>query len=473
MIIKKLKQITKLLILLITSVFLLNIPQVFASSFSSNFTLNDEALNFANSSEHLSGNGASMDLSSIFWTSRIMESASYSVIDSNSALSSGATPPGPGGGGGSVAGGRLVREGEKDSAKLKNLPDIKKPELELHEAPEDIPEVTAPEQQKPLSKILYEDLDGCSLKFENKFMGTNPYDYDSDNDGIGDCDEKLVYGLDPLKYDPTDDYKGIALFNDYYYTEHKPFFVGRADFGKNHNKSINNTQIQIEKMDPLTMIGLFFIEPKKDLNFVKYSEVYLENGEYKSKIIWEGFEQKNADYFKIDDNYEYTELKVDIPENNILYFENSYIKLTGNSGSEYGIVAIWQNENFIDVSAVVTKKNGEFTIYSPRKFEEGNYTVTLYGLIQEKNKIIQTNYREFDFKVENKSAVISEKVYWDTAPLNFAAVDFLNSYSSTENSHSNSNKAAFETNYLLGFTAFISFMLIGFYFLCKQKKSQN
>ena len=208
-----------------TGLFYIQAQITLASSFSSTFSLNDEALDFANSSENLSGTNASMDLSSIFWTSRIMESASYQVIDSNSSLSSGVTPPSPGGGGGS--GHIPLAEGEKDKAKLSTIKIEEKPELDLHEALEEEPadeeEPVAPEQ--PEVKTYADDRDGCSPRFENKFMKTNPYDYDSDNDEIGDCDEQMVYGLD--------DRTGLALFGDYIYTEDRPFLVGRADFGKN------------------------------------------------------------------------------------------------------------------------------------------------------------------------------------------------------------------------------------------------
>jgi len=457
-------------ILIILSIYLICAVNVFASSFSSTFSLNDEALDFANSSEHLYGSNASMDLSSIFWTSRIMESASYSVIDSNSDLSSGVTPPGPGGGGGEpVAGGRPDRPGEKDSAQLITLPAEEKPQLDLHEAPEIIPEIIKPEQpQTTYGTALKEDLDGCSIKFENKFMKTNPYDYDSDNDGVGDCDEQFVYGLNPLNNDKTDDHTGLALFGDYIYTEERPFLVGRADFGTNTYENTKNLQIQLEQMDPVNILGLFFIQSKKDLNFSQYTQLDLQNDKYKARLYLDGLLQNADDYFKVDNTLLYTELKLDIPEDKILYYTDKYIKLTGNTGENYGVVAIWQNDDFIDVSGVLSNNEGQFIIYTPKELGEGEYTVTLYGLLQDGNKIIQTNYQEIDFKIEQEKAVIINKIYADIAPLDYAAADIINDYNNNlmDLHPSNTNKAS---SPIFGFIAFLTFTLTGFYFLWKQK----
>jgi hypothetical protein len=444
-------------------IFLIQSGIASASSFSSNYSVNDEALDFAASSEQLKGTNATMDLSSISWMGRIAESSSFKVIDSNSTFLQEGTPPVPGG----ASGGGVVIPpqplGENDNAQLQTLPVEQKPNLKLNESPQEISTEVKPEepgeplvQPEPVKTTLAEDSDGCSIGFENKFMKTNPYDYDSDNDGIGDCDEQFVYGL-------KDDYTGLALFNDYIYSQSKPFFVGRADFGEN----TNNLQIQLDQMDPLNTLGLFFLKTKKDLNFAEYAEIDLENGRYQARLYSDGLMQNSADYFKVDNNLLYTKLKLDIPEDNKLSFKDKYIKLTGTSGENYGVVAIWQSDDFVDVSAVLADKKGNFKIYSPGSFEDGEYTVTLYGLIQEGDKIIQTNYQEMNFKVEEDKAAVINMVYADIAQVDYAAADIMNGLNTPSELHSvSNNKTSFP---IMGLIAFVSFTLIGFYFLWKQK----
>jgi hypothetical protein len=49
-------------------------------------------------------------------------------------------------------------------------------------------------------KILDSDADGLSDE-EEKALGTNPYDQDTDHDGLGDYQEVNVYKTNPLNQD--------------------------------------------------------------------------------------------------------------------------------------------------------------------------------------------------------------------------------------------------------------------------------
>ncbi|MBA4336179.1 hypothetical protein C0416_00200 [bacterium] len=401
---------------------------VYASSYSSSFSLNDEALDFAHNTGSLESASYSMDLSGIFWTDRPSESASFKIIDANSDLVAVTPPipPTPGGSGGSVAGGRPDSDsGETDSALIGALPQEESlPDLNLHGVPED----EAPEPLKPVKPVIpnytevtkietaYDDFDGCSAQFEVKYMDTNPYINDTDSDSVEDCDEDWVYGTNPIMKNDNFIHTGIAKSDEFVYTQMKPLFVGRSDFGINEIYLEDFVQLELKLIDPFTEIGMFFLELKDDLNFIGESEIELINGTYYSTLYVKGEKQEKADEVFVDLDKDYELLKVDTPDRGTLKSNGRYVYLEGETGSNYGVVAMWVNEDYVDVSAVLAEENGDYIIASPVELEDGLYSIYIYSVYKDNDKFIQTNHHVISIKMENGVPYILGKVLENKVP---------------------------------------------------------
>lgn len=396
---------------------------VYASSYSSNFSLNDETLDFAHNGGYLESSSYNMDLSGIFWTDRPSESASFTVIDANSDLVGSVPPPPPPpppGGGGPIAGGRPdYEEGETDVALIGMLPEEEeRPDLDLHGVAEEEEQQLRPSVPvvifEPVlddQKIAdHDDFDGCSAQFELKYMNTNPYIYDTDKDTVGDCDEDWVYGTNPIVFDENFVRVGVAKSDKFVYTQKKPLFVGRADFGIEDAYLHNSVQLGIELFDPRTEIGMFFLELKKDLNFIGFSQMDLMSGLYETVLYRNGSKQENPDMINIDTELEYESLEVYMPDRGIFDNENGVVYLRGRSGSEYGVVAFWVRDEYVDVSAVVADMNGEYYIASPKQLEDGEYSVYLYSIYKNGNEFVQTNYQTLGIRMEEEIPYVYEKI---------------------------------------------------------------
>ncbi len=490
MILNKTKTKKQVYFILVTVFLLTNVfvRTAYASSFSSNYSLNDESLSFSNNADTLESSSYSMDMSNLYWTDRTAESNSYSVVDSNSAIDieSGGTSSTPTGGGGSVAGGRPERpdSGESDTAMLiaieEDIEDEAVEDLNLHpssdkpfydafedlyrKATEDaeVPPKLVAKLLSPQGDIRGEDADACSFSFENKFLGSNPYMSDTDKDGIEDCEEALIYGLNPLIHNEIEDYLGISNIEGLIYTEKAPLFVGHA---KNPI-----FQIEITKTDPFVSFGLFFLAVKEDDNFVKISEVEFEDGTYEVRLLYDDNFQTEAEIITIDSSLEYEPLEVSLPKDGQLNSENNIIQINGNTGAYYGVVAVWENESFVDVSAVVSNRDGNFEIYSPQSLEDGEYKVTLYALSKQDGLLVQTNYQEIIFKLEEgESYVLTETQKQNElkiqSKLKYLKAD-LGSIQQMQLGKSTEN-----TNYmyLVSFSIFLLFSLATFFTLCRKK----
>ncbi|MFC1655787.1 hypothetical protein ACFL3C_02875 [Patescibacteria group bacterium] len=488
------KQIYSLLvtILLVTSVF---VHTGYASSFSSNYSLNDESLSYSNNSDTLESSSYSMDMSNLYWTDRTAESSSYSVIDSNSVADTGSsvTPTTPGTGvSGSVAGGTREKpdSGESDSATLIALEEVVEEEegedLNLHSSPdepfedlfedlyrratgEDFGDFVEEIQPKLVAKVVYpqvdvggEDSDACSFSFENRFLGSNPYMPDTDKDEIEDCDEALIYGLNPLVNDEIEGYLGISNIEGLVYTEKAPLFVGHA---KNPI-----FQIEITKTDPFVSFGLFFLAVQGDDNFAEISEVEFEDGTYEAHLLYEDNSQPETEIITIDSSLEYETLELSLPKEGRLDSKNNIIQINGTTGAYYGIVAVWEHESFVDVSAVVSDWDGNFEIYSPQSLEDDEYKVTLYALLKQDDLLVQTNYQEVNFKLESEGAYVLEEAEKQNElkiqpklkylKADVGSIDQMHLERSTENTN---------YMYLLSFSIFLLFSLATFFTLCRKK----
>jgi len=392
-----------------------------ASSYSSTFSVNDEALDFAHNTDYLESSSYTMDLSG----DRPSESASFTVIDSNSDLVA-VTPPTPGGGGGGggvVAGGR-PDTGETDSAVIGALSkDESLPDLNLHDAPEE--QTTKPEEQSfvpgyqgvtTIGTLQNDDLDGCSAQFEVKYMDTNPYINDTDGDSVEDCDEDWVYGTNPIMNNDNFIHTGIAKVNEFVYTQKKPLFVGRSDFGINEIYLEDFVQLELNLINPLTEIGMSFLELKDDLNFIGESEFELINGSYYSTLYTNGEKQEKSDDVFIDLDKDYELLKVDTPDGGILKSDKGYVYLEGETGSDYGVVAMWVNQDYIDVSAVMANEKGDYSIASPSDLKNDFYSIYVYSVYKDNNKFVQTNHHVVSIKMENGVPYILGKVLENKVP---------------------------------------------------------
>lgn len=464
----------------------------FASSFSISYSLNDESLSFSNSSDTLQSSSYSMDMSNVYWTDRTAQVASYSVADSNSGLdiNSGPTPPSASSGNsGQVAGGREKPEqGELDSADLVALEDSTQVEtpgdLELHpssETPykdlfeelykkatgEDFGNYGESQEPRIVAKVDYpplnvrgEDVDGCNFEFEGRFLGSNPYLPDTDKDGIEDCDEALIYGLNPLENEELTDYLGISNLEGLIYTQKKPLFVGHAK----HPVS----QIEFTKTDPFVSFGLFFLEVQKDDNFAEFSPVILEDGEYEAELLYDDKKQNDPEYFRVDSSLEYEPLTVSFPDNFEPDAKNNIVTINGKTGPSYGVVAIWENEDFVDVSAVIADRDGGFIINAPQSYENGKYKVTLYALYKKGDSLIQTNYDEMSFSLEDEKVYISRDAIKKTDLKIQSTLKYLNAdVGSLEKTQLKNNSSNYMT--LLSFSVFLVFSLAIFLVLWRKK----
>lgn len=470
--------ITTLAIVLGVSV---NINVGLASSYSSNYILNDESLNFGSSAGLLESSSYSSDLNDLYWTERNLSSSSYKIVDSNSKIvdASPSPPPSPlppseG------AGGRAPPLGndEYDKAILtsERIPEV--PEKKLHLAPES-EAIKIPKdpilKPAPMFEVEYliEDNDGCSPAFENKFLGTNPYLNDTDKDGIWDCREALIYGLDPNNFDDTHGNVGVAQIIKMVYTQENPFFVGRIDFGSDYMKSNElqtQAQIDIFRKEFSEKIGSVAINYNEDLNFAIFSDVKLEDGVYELNFILDCLKQSVSNMIEIDSKKEYVELTVEISEEKILKTDgDNHILLKGKTGVDYGIVAIWQTEEFIDVTAVVSDSEGSFIINSPKVYDDGEYEVTLYALrMVDQYEIIQTNYKNIKFIVENENIFIKED------DLNYSglfAASLMTPIASGEAESDRAKIVSIEANlsysYWLILLILISFSSLSVHIICK------
>lgn len=452
---------------------------VYASSYSSNFSINDEALDFAHNSDYLESSSYNMDLSGIFWTDRPSESASFTVIDANSDLTSVTppTPPPPSGGGGTtpIAGGRPDR-GETDVAIIGSLPQEQRPDLDLHEsAEEDDEEPFVPIIPEPVATpveigLTYDDFDGCSAQFEMKYMDTNPYRNDTDKDGVEDCDEDWVYDTNPIVENDNFIHAGIAHAEDFIYTQAKPIFVGRSDFGSLESYTEDYTQLGIELVDPTIEMGMFFLGLKDDFNCVGLSEIELESGIYKAFIYHDGDKQKEASIIEVDLEKPYKPLTVSIPEGGMLNHDNKTVYVGGQAGEEYGVVALWVNDEFVDVSATVADYKGQYYLPSPKQLEDGDYEIYIYSIYRDDGKLIRTNYHDLTVKMENGIPYIVEKVEKKETPTWKTAVDFAKTQineKKIESMHESASEA--DPMYLLSYGIFFTIILISYFIVWRRE----
>ncbi|MCD6109700.1 hypothetical protein J7J83_03000 [bacterium] len=447
----------------------------YASSYSPNFNVQDEALDFAHNSDYLKSSSYSMDLSGIFWTDRPSESASFKIVDANSNLTGSVTPPTPptpsGGGGGSVAGGRPSKDtGENDVAIIGNLPSESKPDLSLHGSAENEPE-EKPTVQKPVeSRVVYGDSDGCSAKFEIRYMNTNPYKNDTDNDGVEDCDETWIYGTNPIVKNDNFIYSGIAKGKDFVYTQEKPLFVGRGDFGTGESYTKGYIQLGLDLINPKTEMGMFFLNLKDDMNFVGPSEITVGSGEYESTLYHDGKKQKDSDEITIDLDKKYESLFVDVPNGGMLNYNDKKVYVRGTTGKGYGIVALWVSDKNIDVSATVSDNNGNYYLHSPEKLGDGDYSIYLYAIYKENGKLIRTNHQSINVKMEKGLPYIVEKIKkkqtpkWETA-YNIAKTQI--NEKKIEAVHAVAKKS--DPMYLLSYAVFFVIMFISYLFVWKRE----
>jgi hypothetical protein len=451
---------------------LIGSSSVYASSFSSNYSVNDESLDFANNAASLESSSFTMDLSGIFWTDRPSESASFVVIDANSDLDPlvpPPPPPPPGGGGGPIAGGRPDRDpGETDVAIIGMLPEEQKPDLDLHESAEEIdekpfvPYIPAPATKPVQVGLVYDDFDGCSAQFEMKYMQSNPYLNDTDRDGVEDCDEDWVYDTNPIVENDHFIHAGIAQAEEFVYTQLNPLFVGRADFGLEDSYTEKHVQLGIELVDPITEIGMFFLELKEDMNCIGLSEIGLESGDYKAVLYRDGQKQENPNDVYINLEQEYEDLLVSVPEGGMLNHDDRFVAVGGSTGANYGVVALWSRDEYIDVSAVVADYKGDYYLASPKQLEDGDYTIYLYGLFEEDERLIQTNYQVLDVKMEEGVPYIVERVEEKEMPKWKTAFNQAKAQIDEQKiMHASANEA--DPMYLLSYGIFLMIVIISYF----------
>lgn len=469
----------------------INFDVINASSYSTNYSLNDESLNFGYSAGQMESTTYSSDLSDIYWTERNLRSSSFTIVDSNSKVVKGQPPlpppppPPPDDDGGS-GGERPFKPGEEiefDEPAIVPTEPVEEQEEDLRPAPEEPePEPAVPEKPgkdepalpvEPEKAYPYEDNDGCSLKFENKFMNTNPYKNDTDNDEIEDCDEALVYGLDPNIFNNTDNTVGIADYIKFIYSTDNPFFTGRMDFGLEFepDSDLSGNMEIIKKEEPRTEIGLFKIDIADDLNFSNLSTPQLEDGIYEVRINFEENKQEVADLVEIDSGKNYEKLDLSEPENGLLNKLDGLIKINGKTGPGYGVVGIWKkNKEFIDVSAVVADNEGIFNLPAPRALADGEYSLAIFGLYKNLNDIIQTNYENLDFYVNDGTAYLKEEIIDSDYHKASLIIPLKQKKPETDSAKIVPIKEDPLFIYLLSFAIFLIFSSITFYAICRKRK---
>lgn len=456
---------------------------VYASSYSSNFSVNDESLDFAHNSDYLESSSYTMDLSGVFWTDRSSQSDSFTVIDSNSdlvAVTPPPPPPPPGGGGGSVAGGRPdYEDGETDVAIIDSLPEEQQPpDLDLHESAEEeqpeekpfVPIISEPLATPVQVGLTYDDFDGCSAQFEMKYMDTNPYRKDTDGDGVEDCDEDWVYDTNPIVKNDTFVHAGIARAEDFIYTQAKPLFVGRADFAIKDSYMEDRAQLAIELVDPSTEMGMFFLDLKDDLNCIGVSDMELESDKYLAVLYRDGEKQKDPNSVTIDLEKNYDPLIVSIPEGGMLNHDNGTVYLGGSTGEGYGVVALWTRDEYIDVSATVADYKGDYYLPSPKQLEDGDYYIYVYGIYKENEMLVQTNYHILQVKMKNGVPYIVEKMEEKSVPAWKSAVDFAKNQineKKVESMHESAEKA--DPIYLLSYGIFFIIVLLSYFIVWRRE----
>lgn len=439
---------------------------VYASSFSSNYSLNDESLNFAHNTDYLESGSYAMDLSGVFWTDRPSESASFKIIDANSNIDdTSPPPPPPPDDGGPIAGGRPDKDpGETDVAIIDQIPkEETKDDISLHESAEEIP--SKPQIYEPVAKpvqveLFHDDFDGCSAQFEMNYMDTNPYKYDTDDDMVGDCDEDWVYDTNPIVHNDNFHNVGLARAEEFIYTQEKPLFVGRADFNVEDSYIENHVQLEIEKTDPAILVGMFFLELKEDFNCIGLSEIALESGRYITRLYRDGEKQENEIPIVVDTEKEYTPLQVNIPEGGMLNHDNAHVIIGGETGENYGVVALWTRDEYIDVSATVADYQGEYSLSSPKMLEDGKYQIYMYGIFNEDDHMVQTNYQVIDIIMEDSVPYIVESVEEKEKPTwNKKRIDSL-------------HNAAKQANpmYLLSYGIFVTIILISYFIVWRRDR---
>jgi len=444
----------------------------YASSYSSNFSVRDEAVDFAHNSDYLKSSSYSMDLSGISWTDRPSESASFKIIDSNSDLEAVPTPP-PSGGGGNAGGRPQSNVGENDTAIIGLLPKDEKPDLNLHGVAKEKP-AKKPSMPKT-SKIVrvetaYDDFDGCSALFEMIYMNTNPYKNDTDDDGVGDCDETWIYDTNPIVKNDNFVHTGIAKAEDFIYTQKKPLFIGRGDFGNSKSYIKDYIQLAVNLIEPESEMGMFFLNLKNDMNFVGMSEIELESGQYDTTLYHDGGKQEESNYININLDKEYEDLFVNVPEKGMLNNKDRTVYISGETGKGYGVVAIWASEDNLDVSATVAGDDGVYSLSSPEELEDGDYSIYIYAVYKEDGKLIQTNYQTINIKMQKSLPYIVEKIQkrqtpkWETA-YNYAKTQI--DEKKIEAMHSSAKKT--DPMYLLSYGVFFTIVLISYFVIWKRE----
>ncbi|MBD3156340.1 hypothetical protein GF369_00780 [Candidatus Peregrinibacteria bacterium] len=446
--------------------------------------MNDESLDFAHNTDYLESGSYTMDLSGVFWTDRPSESASFKVIDSNSDIDTTSPPPPPppppSGGGGPIAGGRPDKDpGETDVAIIDQLPqEDDREDLSLHESAEEkLPESPEPTPQiipEPVVKpvqvgLVYDDFDGCSAQFEMNYMDTNPYRNDTDKDEVEDCDEDWIYDTNPIVYNDHFHHVGLARMEDIVYTQEKPLFVGRADFNVENSYTDSHVQLEIGKTDPVTLMGMFFLELKEDFNCIGLSEIALETGQYTTRLYRDGEQQEKEIPLIVDTEKKYTPLQVSIPEGGMLNHENTRVFIGGETGEDYGVVAFWTRDEYIDVSATVADYRGEYYLPSPTTLEDGEYRIYVYGLFHEEAMMVQTNYHIIDITMKDGVPYIVENVEKKETPTWKTAFDYAKTQMNKQKIESLHN-AAKQANpmYLLSYGIFFTIILISYFIVWRK-----
>ena len=408
-------------ITLFVFIFQFMIVGVYANSSSTTYSLSEEGLNFGHTDTSLSSN-YNLSGSSIYWTERGVESSSYMIADSNSIIES-VVPPTlpppttPPAGGGSASGGNSgINFGSTDYPIITVIPmypylDVPvEPPSEDEEVPREVAQVEEEaaegieipvtfedvsddfvQEDDELHEITeeYDDNDACSYEYERLYLGTDPYKDDTDGDGIDDCDEALIFGLDPLIYNTINDNVEVTQEVPYSYSSQAPFIVGRVDQDTElDQKDEGNFYIRLidEKNDQYIDFSLMLMD---DQNFAYLIPYELENGFYKINLMKED-EVLHENSIFIDNGEEDMLFDVVADEDAVFY---------GQTESNIRVNAIWYSNELVDVATTVSDAQGKFSLEPPQEFDAGEFNVIIFAI---NDKLEQSLYINYEISIAQK-----------------------------------------------------------------------
>ena len=161
---------------------------------------------------------------------------------------------------------------------------------------------------------------------------------------------------------------------------------------------------------------------------------------------------------------------MNVPEGGKLNYSDGIVAIDGSTGKGYGVVAIWTNKEYVDVSAVVADYQGNYHIESPRQLEDGDYTIYLYAFYKENESLVRTNYYELNIKIQDGVPYIVEKAKMKKSPVWKSAVDFAKvkiNETKIEQLHSSAKNSS--SIYLLSYGVFLIIALIGYFILWRKE----